>query len=184
MIVRLLFPLLFAFCLPAMAQRPVLDLSVERVDTEEGQVYQILARGEVAAPPAAVWRILTDYNRMAEFVPDLRSARVISRSGDQVVVEQFGSAHLLFFRRDIHLVVQVREQPITQIDVTQLDGDMKVYRCRWQLIPVAASGGTRVVYSGTLAPKFYVPGMLGAKFIRSDVDRMLRAVLARLDRAD
>jgi ribosome-associated toxin RatA of RatAB toxin-antitoxin module len=184
MIARLIFPLLLAFCLPAMAQEPAVTLTVERVDAEEGQVYQIEAQGEVAAPPATVWRILTDYNRMAEFVPDLRSARVISRSGDQAVVEQFGSAHMLFFRRDIHLVVKVREQPMTQIDVSLLDGDMKVYRCSWQLIPVAATGGTRVVYRGTMAPKFYVPGMFGTKFIRSDVDRMLRAVLARLDRAD
>ncbi|WLI88950.1 SRPBCC family protein [Massilia sp. R2A-15] len=184
MIARLIFPLLLTVCLPAMAQESAVDLSVERVNTAEGQVYQIEARGEVAAPPAAVWRVLTDYNRMAEFVPDLRSARVISRSGDQAVVEQYGSAHVLFFRRDIHLVVQVREQPMTKIDVSLLDGDMKVYRCSWQLAPVPATGGTRVVYRGTMAPKFYVPGMLGAKFIRSDVDRMLRAVLARLDRAD
>ena len=184
MIARLLLALLLALSVPAMAQDPVLELHVERVHTEEGPVYQIAARGEVAAPPAAVWRILTDYNRMAEFVPDLRSARVVSRSGDLAVVEQFGSARLLFFRRDIHLVVQVREQPMTRIDVSQVDGDMKVYRCSWQLVPVPETGGTRVVYSGTMAPNFYVPGMFGAKLVRSDVDRMLRAVLARLDRAD
>lgn len=184
MIARLIFSLMLALCLPAMAQEPAVNLSVERVNTEEGQVYQIAAQGEVAAPPAAVWHILTDYNRMAEFVPDLRSARVISRTDGQVVVEQFGSAHVLFFRRDIHLVVKVREQPMTQIDVSLLDGDMKVYRCSWQLVPIPATGGTRVIYSGTMAPKFYVPGMLGAKFIRADVDKMLRAVLARLDRAD
>lgn len=184
MIFRLLFPLLLAFCLPAMAREPALELSVQRVQTDEGQVYQIAAQGQVATPPAVVWRILTDYNRMAEFVPDLRSARVISRSGDLAVVEQFGSAQVLFFRRDIHLVVQVRERPMTHIDVTQLDGDMKVYRCSWQLVPVPATGGTRVVYSGTIAPNFYVPGMFGAKLIRSDVGRMMRAVLARLDRPD
>ena len=184
MISRLCLCLLLASALPAMAQGPAVEVNVQRVNTGAGRVYDVNARGEVAAAPAAVWRILTDYDRMAEFVPDLRSARVISRSGDQAVVEQFGSARLLFFRRDIHLVVQVREQPMTQIDVSQVDGDMKVYRCRWQLVPVPETGGTRVIYSGTMAPNFYVPGMFGAKLVRSDVDRMLRAVLARLDRAD
>ena len=140
------------------------------------------ARGEVAAAPAAVWRILTDYDRMAEFVPDLRSARVISRDGDKAVVEQFGVAQFLFFRRDIHLVVQVREQPISQIDVSLVDGDMKVYHCSWRLIPMPETGGTRVIYSGTLAPKFYVPGMLGSNMIRADVEKMMSAVLKRLDR--
>ncbi len=136
----------------------------------------------MAAAPAAVWRILTDYDRMAEFVPDLRSARVLSRSGDEATIEQVGVARLLFFRRDIRLVVQAREQPISQIDISLVDGDMRVYRCTWRLVPVPETGGTRVFYSGEMAPKFYVPGMLGANLIRSDIEKMMAAVLQRLDR--
>ena len=59
---------------------------------------------------------------------------------------------------------------------------MKVYRCTWRLVPVPETGGTRVFYSGAMAPKFYVPGMLGANMIRSDVEKMMAAVLLRLDR--
>jgi ribosome-associated toxin RatA of RatAB toxin-antitoxin module len=182
MIVRLALCLLLVCALPAMAQRPGLDVGVQRVDSGAGNVFEVNASGEVAAAPAAVWRILTDYERMPEFVPDLKQARVLSRSGDQVLVEQFGVVRFLFFQRTIHLIVQVREQPISQIDVSLVDGDMKVYNCRWQLIAVPETGGTRVVYSGTLAPKFYVPGMLGSNLIRADVEKMMAAVLERLDR--
>jgi hypothetical protein len=45
-----------------------------------------------------------------------------------------------------------------------------------------ADGGTRIAYSGKLVPKFYVPGMLGANIIRRDIERMMTAVLQRLDR--
>jgi hypothetical protein len=107
---------------------------------------------------------------------------VLSRSGDEAVLEQTGTAHLLFFRRAVHLVVQVREQPVSQIDVSLVDGDMKVYHCIWRLIPVPETGGTRLAYSGTMAPKFYVPGMFGSNILRSDIQRMMAAVLARLDR--
>ncbi|MDL2356164.1 MAG: SRPBCC family protein [Pseudomonadota bacterium] len=181
---RLLFALLLYGALPALARAPAPEVSVRRVDADAGRVYEVSARGQVAAAPAQVWRILTDYARMAEFVPDLRSARVLSRSGGQIVVEQFGEAHFLFFRRSIHLVVQVNEQPFSQIDVSLLDGDMKVYRCTWLLValPQSEGGGTRVLYSGVLAPKFYVPGMLGANMIRADIEKMMAAVLARLER--
>ncbi|MET0858127.1 MAG: SRPBCC family protein [Telluria sp.] len=183
MISRLCFCLMMAAALPAMA-RPALDVSVARLDGADGKVYQISARGEVAAAPGAVWRILTDYERMAEFVPDLHRTRVISRSGDEAVIEQFGEARLLFLRREIRLVVQVREQPISQIDISLVDGDMKVYRCTWKLVPVPETGGTRVFYSGTVAPKFYVPGMLGSNLIRGDIETMMTAVMKRLDRPE
>jgi uncharacterized protein involved in type VI secretion and phage assembly len=103
--------LLLACALPAWSAAPALTLAVERVDgVDGGKVYQITSSGTVAAPPAAVWRILSDYNRMAEYVPDLRSARVLSRNGANIVVEQQGGVRLLFMTRPIRLVVQVHEQ--------------------------------------------------------------------------
>jgi ribosome-associated toxin RatA of RatAB toxin-antitoxin module len=171
----------FACALPAMAQRPGLAVGVVRQKTDSGNVYQVDARGEVAAAPEAVWRILTDYESMPDFVPDLQSARVLSRSGDDVVLEQNGTAHLLFFRRTIHLVVQVHEQPPSRIDISLVEGDMRIYQCSWRLVPLPETGGTRVLYSGKLAPNFYVPGMFGANMLRADIRRMMAAVLARLD---
>jgi ribosome-associated toxin RatA of RatAB toxin-antitoxin module len=186
LILRLILCLLVCLqsicALPALARTPAVNVSVERVDTDAGRVYQVSARGEVAAKPAAVWRVLTDYDRMAEFVPDLHSTRVLERSGDQAIVEQRGVAHFLFFRREIRLLVQVREQPMSRIDISLVDGDMAVYNCTWRLVPVPETGGTRIVYSGALAPKFYVPAMFGENLIRADVARMMTAVLARLDR--
>ncbi|WP_426194662.1 SRPBCC family protein [Massilia sp. DWR3-1-1] len=168
---------------PALAAAP-LELTVERVaGADGGKLYRIASSGTVAATPAAVWRILTDYNRMAEYVPDLKSARVVAREGDKVTIEQHGAARLLFFSRDIHLVVQVHEQAPNRLDVSLVDGDMKVYRCSWELTPLA-DGGTRLVYHATIEPKFYVPGMVGASLVRQDIARMMAAVLLRLDRPD
>jgi len=161
---------------------PPLELKVERVGgIDGGKAYQIASSGTVAATPAAVWRILTDYNRMADYVPDLKSARVVSRSGDKVIIEQLGVARFLFFSRDIHLVVQVQEQAPNRIDVTLVDGDMKIYRCTWELA-ANSGGGTRVMYNATIEPKFYVPGMVESSLVRRDIARMMAAVLVRLDR--
>ena len=177
--------LAFALASPARPPAVAVDVNVERVDTDGDrgyQVYQVNAAGDVAAAPGAVWRILTEYERMAEFVPGLLSTRVLARSGEQAILEQHGVAHFLFLRRQIRLLVQVREQAMTQIDISLVDGDMLVYNCTWQLVPLAETGGTRIVYSGLLAPKFYVPAMFGASLIRADIAKMMAAVLARLDR--
>ncbi len=195
MLNRLLHLLTFVFAMAfwagapasatALQTAPALDLTVDRVDSGDGgKMFQIVSSGTVAANPAAVWRILTDYNRMADYVPDMKSARVVSRNGDKVIIEQRGAARFLFFSRDIHLIVQVHEQAPNKIDVSLIDGDMKVYRCSWELTPIAATGGTRVLYNATIEPKFYVPGMVGASLVRKDVAKMMAAVLLRLDREE
>jgi ribosome-associated toxin RatA of RatAB toxin-antitoxin module len=168
---------------PAPTPAPGPEVSVRRTDVDGEAVFEVGASGIVAAAAPAVWKVLTDYERMPEFVPDMQSARVLERSGNRVVVEQLGTARFLFIRRDIHLVVQVQEQPMTLIDVGLITGDMKLYNCRWEL-QALAGGGTRIVYSGRLAPKFYVPAVLGASLIRADITRMMTAVLERLERPD
>jgi len=181
---RLAPMLLFAAALPAWGAAHTLALTVQRVDGEDGvKVYQIASRGTVAASPAAVWRILTDYERMADYVPDLRRARVLSRDGAKVVVEQQGGIDFLFFSRAIHLVVQVHEQAPNRIDVNLVDGDMKIYRASWEL-RAAGAGGTDVIYRAAIAPNFYVPGLVGTSIVRKDIAKMMAAVLQRLDQPD
>ncbi len=164
---------------------PSFELSVERVDGAEGnQAYQITSSGTVAATPAVVWRILTDYNHLADYLPNLKSTRVVSRNGDRVIVEQLGTARFLFFSQAIRLVVQVQERPPDRIDISLIDGDMKVYRASWVLSPSADAAGTRVVYNATIVPKFDVPGIVGTNVVRKDIARMMAAVLLRLDRQE
>ena len=185
----LLFLFLGAAASMALAQAPrlespKLEVSVNRVELDSLHMYEVDATGTVAAPLPKVWRILTGYERMAEFVPDMESCKVLSRTGNEVIIEQFGVARFLFMSKSIHLIVRATEQPMSSIDISLISGDMKHYESHWELIPVPETGGTKIVYSGRLIPNFYVPGILGSKMIRSDIERMMGAVLARLDRRD
>jgi ribosome-associated toxin RatA of RatAB toxin-antitoxin module len=186
---RFLVFLLLGVTAPVMAQAPKLELpklevSVNRVDHDGQHLYEVDATGTVAAPLPKVWRILTGYERMAEFVPDMESSKVLSRNGSEVIIEQFGVARFLFMSRTIHLIVRAAEQPMSSIDISLISGDMKHYEAHWELVPVPETGGTKIIYRGKLMPNFYVPSLLGAKMVRSDIEHMMSAVLARLDRRD
>lgn len=185
----LLLLLLGAAATQASAQAPKpdpfrLEVSVNRVEVEGQHMYELDASGVVAAPLPRVWRVLTNYERMTEFVPDLESCKVLSRNGNEVMIEQFGVARLLFMTRPIHLIVRATEQPMSAIDIALVSGDMKHYQARWELTPMPETGGTKLVYKGRMMPDFYVPALFGSKMIRSDVEHMMRAVLTRLDRRD
>ena len=164
------------------ADAPKLQVDVKRETQDSLTLYVIDASGVVQAPLPAVWRTLTGYDRMEEFVPDLTSCRVLSRNGNEVIIEQFGNARLLFVSKSIHLIVRATEQPMSTIDISLISGDMKHYESRWELVPMPETGGTRIIYSGKMAPNFYVPGLLGTNIIRSDIERMMNAVLARIDK--
>jgi ribosome-associated toxin RatA of RatAB toxin-antitoxin module len=185
----LLFLLLGVTAQVGLAQAPRLELpklevSVNRVNLDAVHMYEVDATGTVAAPLPKVWRILTSYERMAEFVPDMESCKILSRNGNEVILEQFGVARFLFMSKTIHLIVRATEQPMSSIDIALISGDMKHYESHWELIPMPETGGTKIVYSGKMIPNFYVPGILGSKMIRSDIERMMNAVLARIDRRD
>ena len=184
MFARLLLSSLLTMCAaPAVANVGTPDVAVKRVDTAGEQVFEVTASGVVKAAPGAVWKVLTDYEAMPEYVPDLEMTRVMSRSGNRAVVEQAGVARFLFLHRPIHLVVNVTEEPMSSIDIKLVHGDMKVYSCRWEMTAIPETGGTRIAYTGKLVPKFYVPGMLGSNIIRRDIERMMKAVLEKLDGA-
>ncbi|WP_229506216.1 SRPBCC family protein [Massilia sp. BJB1822] len=183
----LLFGLVAPAPSPAQATRldpPKLEVSVSRVNLDALHMYEVGASGTVQASPASVWKVLTSYDKMDEFVPDLQSCRVLSRNGNEVIIEQFGTARFLFMSKSIHLIVRATEQPMSAIDIALISGDMKHYESRWELQPVPETGGTRVVYSGRMIPNFYVPGLLGTNIIRGDIERMMVAVLSRLDKRE
>lgn len=174
---------------PAQPAVPAFDVSVERIaggagGAGGGRVYRIAASGTVAAAPAAVWRTLTDYGRLADFVPDLKSVRVLSRDGDKAIVEQLGTARFLFFSQPIRLVVQVHEQAPNRIDIGLVEGDMKVYHASWELASLAGGAGTKVIYNAAIEPAFYVPGIVGTRLVRQDIARMMAALLSRMERQE
>ena len=183
---RLFLCLLMLCAVPAtaLAQAIRLDklkVEVKRIEVDGQRMYEVDASGSVQAPPASVWKTLTTYERMHEFVPDLSSCRVLSRNGNEVIIEQQGMARFLFMNHAIRLVVRATETPFTAIDIALISGDMRHYESRWNLYPIPETGGTRIVFSSRLMPGFYVPGMLGTTMIRGDIERMMGAVMARID---
>jgi len=187
---RLFLCLLLLFAVtsstPALAQAPRLEMpklkvDVRRIEVDGQRMYEVDASGTVQAPPASVWKTLTTYERMSEFVPDMSSCRVLSRNGNEVIIEQQGVARFLFMNHAIHLVVRATETPLSAINIDLISGDMRHYEASWNLYPIPETGGTRIVFNSRLMPGFYVPGMLGPTMIRGDIERMMNAVLARID---
>lgn len=168
---------------PYSPSRPV-DASADRVSRHGFSFFELHASGFVRAAPQQAWRVLTDYDRLSEFVPDLVSSRVLSRGSNEAIVEQRSQPGFLFISHPVHMVVRVTEQPFSTIDVALISGDMKRYSAHWELVPSTQPGqeGTLITYSGTMAPDFFMPPLVGESIVEANVRKMVQAVVTEIDR--
>jgi ribosome-associated toxin RatA of RatAB toxin-antitoxin module len=186
---RFFFSLLFllgpsAVHAEPLSPQPVVEANADRVHRDGQSFFSIQASGFVFAAPQQAWGVLTDYDRLDEFVPDLQSSRLITRSAHHAVVEQRSEAGFLFISHTIHLVVSITEQPFSSIDVALVSGDMQRYTGHWQLAPATRDGvqGTLVSYTGTMEPDFFVPPLVGTSAVQANVRKMVAAVVQEIDR--
>lgn len=167
------------------AQRsPAIEINVERMTENGFSFFEVNAKSFVRATPRQAWQVLTDYERLTEFVPGLVRSRVLLRNEREVTLEQESAARFLFLSQTIHLVVRLREQPFSSIEVALVSGDMKHYQARWTLAAATHHGrdGTLIGYSGALEPDFFLPPALGKQLVQSSVHKMVRAVVAEIEK--
>ncbi len=101
----------------SQAQQLRAELSFE-LQLGPNTVFTINAAARVNATPQQVWQVLTDYNRLADFVPEMKSSRRLESTvhdGLNVVrVEQVGEIGIAFFKRDVRVTLLVTERPLNQ----------------------------------------------------------------------
>lgn len=185
-IAAFLLTLLFAPVMHAQEnlQPHIIRTNADRVHRGGEAFFNVHASAFVRANPQQTWAVLTDYGRLAEFVPDLQSSTVLSRTTNKAVIEQRSKAGFLFVSHDIHTVLQIDEQAFSTIDVALVSGNMKHYTARWQLTPFSQEGleGTLISFSAEIEPDFFIPPLIGDAIVERNVRQMVQAVVRKIER--
>jgi ribosome-associated toxin RatA of RatAB toxin-antitoxin module len=138
---------------------------------EEHGLYRVAASFSTSQPVGVVHAVLTDYEQIPRFMPDVRTSRIVERTDTHTLVEQEAVARVLFFSKRVRLVLEVREEPST-IRFRDRSGDsFKRYEGGWTLRE--QDGQTFIVYELTAEPAFDVPEFLLVRLLRRDADRMI-----------
>lgn len=135
----------------------------------------IKAYVDVPVDGRLAWSVLTDYDRLAEFVPDMHLSRRISRPGEPIRVHQRGEKTWLVLDTPFEVVLLMHETPYIRIHFRQLSGTLKDMYGEWRLLPLA--DGVRVAYAARLEPGLLSPRVPGDGWlIEADIQRMLEAI--------
>lgn len=136
---------------------------------------------DVPVEGRVAWSVLTDYDRLAEFVPDMHLSRRISRPGEPTRVLQRGEKSWLLMDTPFEVVLLMHETPYTRIHFRQLSGTLKDMYGEWRLLPLPE--GVRITYAARLEPGLLAPRVPGDGWlIEADIRHMLEAVAGEMMR--
>ncbi len=145
------------------------------IETEAPRTYVVRGAFDVAASTAAAWAVLTDYDRLPSFVPDLKASRVRERTANGVLLEQEATGRFFVFRRDIRVLLRCRETPGERLEFEDtLGADFELYRGSWTLRPEA--GGVAVRYELRAKPKGRAPGVVARRALHRGARELLEQV--------
>ena len=170
----------FAMALVVAAAQPAAAATITIVAERDGDTTDIHASAVLNADVATAWRVLTDYNRYTEFIPDLRVSRVVARRGTTVTVEQSGDAALWLFKIPLDVIFEINEIPPNRLQSRAVAGSLRALASTYALTPDAS--GVRLDYVGRVAPGFELFGHFEQMAVEQNVARQFQALADEIER--
>ena len=159
------------------ARAATITVNAER----HGDTIDVQATAVLNADAATAWHVLTDYDRYAEFIPDLRSSRIVSRQGAIVTVEQSGDAALWQLRIPIAITFEITESPPDKLHSRAVAGSLRTLASSYALTTTA--NGVRLDYVGHIAPGWEFFGEIEQAVVQQNIARQFQALADEIERA-
>jgi carbon monoxide dehydrogenase subunit G len=152
---------------PAAAADQVPQVSVR----EDRGTYAVKARFEIPQGAAAALAVLSDYEQIPRFMPEVQSSVVVDRTGGRTLVQQEAVSRFMMFSKKVHLLLEVTQEPGTIRFVDRCGKSFTSYEGAWRA--VTENGRTIVSYELTATPGFDVPEFILKRLLKRDSVRMI-----------
>jgi hypothetical protein len=165
----------------------VLSLSAAADETEptvavkrNGDTLVVDATLDVPASADTTWEVLTDFEHMAAFYPNLKSSGVLRRDGDIWIVRQEDVADHGLLSLPFESVLEMRLEPKRRILARNLSGTLKRMESEATITPVG--GGVELKYHAEVDPDSLLARVFGTKYARREVGQQLTAMAREMIR--
>lgn len=156
---------------------------VQVATTRAGDVIAVHAQATLHAPLATVWGTLTDYERLPEFVPGMKTSRVIARKGATATVAQTGEARFLFFTEPIEVTVESAELPPHTIEVRRVAGGLRHLQGRYDIrVLLTNPAQVRLEWTGSITPESDLPPLIGLALMRHLIKAQFVGLVREIER--
>ena len=128
-----------------------------------------------------IWAVLTDYDQLSAFIPNLASSRLLRREGNRVHLQQEGCQQFLGMKFSASVELELEEfAPEGTLKFKMKKGDFRRFEGTWRLKTMPES--TALFYELTVQGCLGMPIGLIEQRLRDDLTTNLKAVEAEARR--
>ena len=164
----------------AVALAAKVEIQIEKIAERQ---RQISAQVQIPQPVEQIWKVLTDYEALPDFLPNLAKSRLIEHPNGGIRLEQVGSQRLLNFNFWARVVLDLEECFPKEINFRMVEGDFKGFSGSWCLEPYSLGeyGGTNLCYTIQVWPKLTMPVGIIENRLSKDLRLNLLAIYQRVE---
>ncbi|MEM8502880.1 MAG: SRPBCC family protein [Cyanobacteria bacterium P01_D01_bin.1] len=152
----------------------VVNISTEKRPARE---RRILASVIIPQPVENVWQVITDYEKLSDFIPSLTSSKLIPNSEGRTRLEQVGTQCFLRVKFCARVVLDMTENFPHEVGFLMKEGDFKRFEGFWKLEP--ADQGTKLSYDLLVKAPAAMPTPLIERHLRNNLISNLLAIHKR-----
>jgi hypothetical protein len=154
---------------------------VDRVDVDKrGDVYFVEVVVSAPVPVAVAWDVMTDFDHMTRFVPELKESRVAAREGNRLTIEQKGVTTVGPLQFDWQSVREIELTPMARTDSRQITGRSRRSRSHTEFAGDGAA--SRLTYRSEVEPGYWVPSFISRSLISNRIREHFEVMLAEMKR--
>jgi len=157
------------------------DSPIRSIDiTQDSDRYRADVTMFAPVPVGVAWDVLTDFDHMARWVPNLRDSKGTVTDPNNVTVEQQGVARFGIFSFPYTSVRQMQLNPQQTVKATQIKGSMRSLE---SLMTLAAEGsGTKLMYHLEIVPAGAAAAVLSKDFLEHELREQFGAIIDEMVR--
>jgi len=160
---------------PRLTASCSLDTIQQEMERLPAGMRRLAVQLRLAVDAQWVWAVLTDYDNLHRFIPNLASSRQIWRRSNLVAVEQMGTQQFCGLRFSARVTLELEEdRPAGLLAFRMLDGDFRCFQGAWMVGSDATSSW--ILYDLTVQGKPGMPIGLIEQRLQEDLASNLRGV--------
>ncbi|CAA0839420.1 Polyketide cyclase / dehydrase and lipid transport protein [Striga hermonthica] len=166
-----------------------IEIEIEKIGKNSRRIRSTVV---IQASLQAVWDLLTDYERLSDFIPGLAVSKLLDKRGNFVRLYQIGEQNLAFglkfnakgtidcFEKDLETLPSGQKR---DIEFKMVEGDFQLFEGVWSIEQNDSGLETTLVYIVNVKPKVWLPVRLVEGRLSKEIRSNLSCIRVEAEKA-
>ena len=142
-----------------------------------GGTRRLAAQLTTSASFDSLWNVLTDYDRLNLYIPNLLSSKKISQIDNKVQLKQVGAQDFLGMKFSAEVTIDLyEEKKLGLLSFSLVRGDFRKFEGSWKIQKIKDTSNNSLIYDLTVQGCQWMPIGMIEKRLKNDLSQNLIAV--------